>query len=491
MFEAREIKEENEIIRAKAYPGTKKKEPSNLPNEFVTNDDFCPGCALELRSQTPERGYLWQDVFRSDIFDAFGAAAGTTDVRPGLLAFRGWTLERWLGADRRKYIEDLRTELETMRKALPVKYAYVHGVADLEKPVEPKLHIRGNPMREGDVVLRRFLSVLSADAPTPLSSGSGRMELAEAIIQQPIATRVIVNRVWKWHFGTGIVDTPSNFGKLGETPTNPELLEYLSQSFIDSGHSIKALHRQIMLSTTYQLGSADSATNTAKDAGNRFYWRANRRRLSAEQIRDAVLAVSGTLEDKMGGPSVALTTTVTRRTIYGKVSRYKLDQFLQLFDFPAATISAEQRFSTNVPLQRLFFMNSDFMQQQAERLAEKLQGEADNRARVTKAYRLVLGREPQPAELTAGVEYLAAEPLRAYEERRLADDAKKKEIEKDPKKAPKPPTPPADGMPMDGMMAGVTPSPPGAEAPNKPLPVTPLGRYVKILLSSSEFLFIE
>jgi hypothetical protein len=186
-----------------------------------------------------------------------------------------------------------------------------------------------------------------------------------------------------------------------------------------------------------------------------------------------------------------LTTTVTRRTVYGKVSRYKLDQFLQLFDFPAATISAEQRFSTNVPLQRLFFMNSDFMQQQAERLAEKLQSEPDNKARVTRAYRLVLGRDPQAAELTAGVEYLAAEPLRAYEERRLADQAKKKEIEKDPKKAPKLPSAPADGMPMDGMMAGVTPPPPGAEPPKKQLPVTPLGRYVKILLSSSEFLFIE
>jgi cytochrome c553 len=491
MFEAREMKEENDIIRAKAYPGTKKKEPSNLPNEFVTNDDFCPGCGLELKSQTPERGYLWQDVFRSDIFDAFGAAAGNQDVKPGLLAFRGWTLERWLGADRRKYIEDLRSELETMRKALPEKYAYVHGVKDLEKPVEPKLHIRGNPMREGDVVPRRFLSVLSGDAPVALTNGSGRMDLADAIIRQPISTRVIVNRVWKWHFGTGIVNTPSNFGKLGETPTNPELLEYLSQSFIDGGYSIKGLHRQIMLSTTYQLGSTDSATNTAKDAGNRFYWRANRRRLSAEQIRDSVLAVSATLEDKMGGPSVALTTTGTRRTVYGKVSRYKLDQFLQLFDFPAATISAEQRFSTNVPLQRLFFMNSDFMQQQAERLAEKLQGEADNRARVTKAYRLVLGRDPQAAELAAGVEYLAAEPLRAYEERRLADEAKKKEIEKDPKKAPKPPSPPAEGMPMDGMMAGVTPGPAGADAPKKQLPVTPLGRYLKILLSSSEFLFID
>jgi hypothetical protein len=387
----------------------------------------------------------------------------------------------------------MRKDIENLRKALPEKYAYVHGVKDVEKPVEQKLHIRGNPMREGDVVPRRFLPVLSEAAPAPLTRGSGRLDLAEAILQQPIATRVIVNRVWKWHFGTGIVDTPSNFGQLGERPTNPELLEYLAQSFVDGGYSIKALHRQIMLSRVYQLSSADSAVNTAKDAANRYYWRANRRRLTAEQIRDSVLAVAGTLDEKMGGPSFALTATGTRRTVYGKVSRYKTDQFLQLFDFPAATISAEQRFATNVPLQRLFFMNSDFMQQQAERLAQKLQDEPDNRARVTKGYRLVFGRDPQPAELAAGVEYLVAEPLRAYEERRAAEDARKKEIEADPKKAPKPkPKPmPGDGMAMEGMMAGVMPPPPGAEPPKKPLPVTPLGRYVKILLSSSEFIFID
>ena len=116
-----------------------------------------------------------------------------------------------------------------------------------------------------------------------------------------------------------------------------------------------------------------------------------------------MLSVSGTLDEKMGGPSVALTASGTRRTVYGKVSRYKTDQFLQLFDFPAPTISTEQRFSTNVPLQRLFFMNSDFMQQQAEQLAQKLQEEPDNRARVVKAYRTVFGREPQPTEITAGL----------------------------------------------------------------------------------------
>ena len=201
-----------------------------------------------------------------------------------------------------------------------------------------------------------------------------------------------------------------------------------------------------MLSAVYQLGAAGDPANMAKDAGNRLYWRANRRRMTAEQIRDSVLFVSGTLDDKIGGPSIALTPAATRRTVYGKVSRYKLDQFLQLFDFPAPTISAEQRFSTNVPLQRLFFMNSDFMQQQAERLAQKVQDEPDNRARVKKAYRLVFGRDPKDAEVTTALEYLAAEPLRAYEERKARAEAEKKEKEKDPKKAAaKPPAEKPEG----------------------------------------------
>ena len=493
MFEQREVKEENDIIRAKALPGTKKKERANLPHEFVTNDDFCPGCGLELKSLAPDRMHLWMDVFQRDLVDP--TTAGPTlevyTMRPGLLRFAGFGLERWLGADRRVYLEELRKDIESLQKALPPKYAYVHGVRDIEKPVEQKLHVRGNPMREGEVVPRRFLQVLTPE-PVPLTKGSGRLELADTIVRQPISMRVIVNRVWKWHFGTGIVNTPSNFGKLGERPTNPELLEYLAQSFIDDGYSIKKLHKRIMLSAVYQLSAADSAVNFAKDSGNRYYWRANRKRLGAEEIRDGVLFVSGTLDTKMGGPSVELTPAAARRTVYGKISRYKLDQFLQLFDFPAATISAEQRFSTNVPLQRLFFMNSDFMQQQAEKIAQKVQAEPDNRSRVTKAYRTIFGRNPNDGELKMALDYLAAEPLRAYEERRAAEEKEKLEKEKDPKKAAKPAPSEKPMMPMEGMMAGVMPGAgDGGEASKKPLPVTPLGRYIKVLLSSSEFLFVD
>ena len=492
MFEARALKEENDIIRAKALPGTKKKEKANLPNEFITNDDFCPGCGLELKSLPGDKVFFYGDMFRSDYVDSADPANAKEEDRPGLFVFRGPSLDRWLGADRRRYIDELRDDIKALGKAMPPKFAYVHGVQDVEKPAPIKVAIRGNPFKAGDEVPRHFPSVLAAGAPAAFTSGSGRRELADAIVKQPIAMRVIVNRVWKWHFGTGLVNSASNFGKLGEQPTNPELLEHLATWFVENGYSVKSLHRQMMLSAVYQSGPDDAAAAFAKDSGNRWYWRANRRRMTAEEVRDASLFVAGALDDKMGGPSEELTPSATRRTLYGKVSRYKLDQFLQLFDFPAPTISAEQRFSTNVPLQRLFLMNSDFMQQQAERLARLLQPEADNAARIRKAYRTLFGRDPKPDELTAGLDYLAAEPLRAYEERKAADAKKKAEDEKtgDVKKdAPKKDDKPKMG---EGMMAGVT-APGAADEKEKKemLPVTPLGRYLKVLLSSSEFLFVD
>jgi hypothetical protein len=134
--------------------------------------------------------------------------------------------------------------------------------------------------------------------------------------------------------------------------------------------SIKKLHREIMLSAVYQLSTELDQTNFAKDSGNRLYWRADRKRLDAEQLRDAVLAVAGNLDTSMGGPSADLSPAMTRRTVYGKVSRYKLDEYLQLFDFQSPNISAERRFTTTVPQQRLFLMNSDFVQLESEELGQ-------------------------------------------------------------------------------------------------------------------------
>jgi hypothetical protein len=496
MFAKKDIKDENEIIAAKALPGTKKKEPAKLPSDFVTNDDFCPGCSLELKSLPIERTNLWTDVFQRDLQDGFDPAQAGDKVKPGLLSFRGWGLERQLSAERRRYVEELRADIKALRAAQPPHYPFVHGVRDAEKPVDLKVSKRGNAFNLGDEVPRHFLSVLSPGTPAPFTKGSGRLELADAIVKEPIALRVLVNRVWKGHFGTGIVDTPSNLGVNGERPTNPELLEYLSQWFVDHGLSIKQLHREIMLSAVYQLSSEHSQKNFDKDSGNRLYWRANRHRLTAEQVRDSLLAISGAIDRKMGGPSEPLTPAYNRRTIYGRVSRYRLDEYLQLFDFPSPNLSSERRFTTNVPLQRLFFMNSDFMQQQGELLARRLESEGDPAAKLRKAYHLIFGRDPSEVEVRAGLDYVRAEPMREYEERKNTKDTKDTKVTKDTKKAM------ADGemgdggdgsedMKPDGMMAGVVPGAGKPEEKKKLLPVTPWGRYLKVLLSSSEFLFVS
>jgi hypothetical protein len=495
MFDRKEIKEENDIIAAKALIGTKKKEPGKLPSDFVTNDDFCPGCGLELKSLPVERNNLWTDVFQRDLQEGFDPAQASDRIKPGLLAFRGWGLERQLSADRRRYVEGLRADIAALRKAQPPKYAFVHGVADVEKPVNLKVSKRGSPYNLGDEEPRHFLSVLSDGDPAPFANGSGRLELANAILRQPLSTRVIVNRVWKGHFGTGLVDTPSNFGVAGERPTNPELLEYLAQRFVDQKLSIKQLHRDIMLSAVYQLSTEYSAPNFEKDAANRLYWRADRHRMTAEQIRDSLLFVSGSLDDKMGGPSTALSPSFNRRTVYGKVSRYKLDDYLQLFDFPSPNLSAERRFTTTVPLQRLFFMNSDFMQQQGELIARRVSAEPNNTARIQKAYLLIFGRAPSDVEIRTGLEFLATEPMKEYEERRSSKDTKDS---KDAKNAKDAKNEKADAGEDDdgpekvgeGMMAGVIPGA-AKKAAEKMLPPTPWGRYVKILLSSSEFLFVD
>jgi mono/diheme cytochrome c family protein/cytochrome c553 len=430
ILEKNEIREENEIIVAKSLPTTKPRKFAEKPNEFVTNDDFCPGCGLQVKTLPLESMNLWTDVFSTDLDGPDFMMGQGKRPHPGLLMFRGWGLERQLSAERRAYMEALKKNLEESEKALEPEVPYVHGVADVEKPANLRVSLRGSPYNLGDEVPRRFLSVLSKD-PVPFTQGSGRLELAEAIVQHPISTRVIVNRVWKAHMVTGIVDTPSNFGMTGERPTNPELLEYLAQWFVDNGKSIKKLHREIMLSTVYQLNSDFVEANNNKDGGNRFYWRANRRRMDAEQIRDSILLVAGRLDTKIGGPSSPLAPEFKRRTLYGKVSRYKLDEYLQLFDFPSPNLTSEKRFTTTVPLQRLFFMNSEFVQQQAEYLARRLETEPETPARIQKAYQILYGRAATDDEVQAGIEYLKAEPMKEYEEAKAREQEKKaKEAEK-------------------------------------------------------------
>ena len=334
-----------------------------------------------------ERFNLYADIFRSDLdneLDTFFPA-------PGLFRFRGWGLERQLGRVAMDHISTMRERVEELEEELP-DLPFAMGVREKEPEdlTDIALHIRGSPTNLGEAVPRGFLTVLSEEGAEPYTEGSGRLPLAEAIAGHPITARVIVNRVWRWHMGTGIVDTPSNFGLMGERPANPELLEYLTSRFVDGGMSIKQLHRDIMLSTTYQLASGRHARNEQVDEANRYYWRVDRRRLDAESIRDAILHVSGDLDPEVGGPSLSLRDEEnSRRTLYGEVSRFQVDEFLQTFDFPNPSLSAERRYTTNVPGQSLYFMNSPFVRRQAELLVKRLveetapgdlaaEGEAEN-----------------------------------------------------------------------------------------------------------------
>ncbi len=420
MIARHDLDEENEIIYDQSLETTKKKKRANKPNEFKTNDDFCPNCGLRLKNMPEDDNNFWTEIFQRELRDDEDPnammAAGARQGNPGVLLFRGWGLEARIGAGDQARLAALRAEIDEQRKQLEPAYPYIHGVEDKATMKDLELAIRGNPENLGDKVPRHFLSVFADGDPTPFKNGSGRLELAEDIIKQPIAMRVITNRIWKGHFGTGIVDTPSNFGMGGERPTNPELLEYLAKYFVDNGMSIKKLHREIMLSSVYQLSTANDMENYTKDSGNRLYWRAEHRRMDAEQVRDSIMQVSGNLDKSSYGPSQELTPSNMRRTVYGRVSRYKLDTYLQLFDFPSPSISAEKRFVTTVPLQRLFLMNSDFSQIEAEELAKRVASEPNNRARIKKAYELVYLRQPTEQEIALGLEYLATEPLKEYDE---------------------------------------------------------------------------
>ncbi|MFN7736546.1 MAG: PSD1 and planctomycete cytochrome C domain-containing protein [Pirellula sp.] len=314
---------------------------------------------------------------------------------------------------KKELLERVRTEetqLEQLKKSSPPPYDKAHSLHETGTS-DMAVAIRGNLLKPGPVVARRFLKILSADERTPFTNGSGRSQLADAIAdpKNPLAARVFVNRVWMHHFGQALVRTPNNFGALGEKPTHPLLLDWLAASLLEKG-SIKGLHRTIMMSSAYQLSSDMNEANFAIDGDNRFVWRANPRRMDAEVWRDSLLCVTGELDLSVGGPP-SDNLESRRRTLYFKVSRngdvFQTDEFLRLFDFPLMRTSVAKRPTSIVPQQYLFLLNSPFMQQRARALSERLAKEASTDSdRIERAYNLLYQRSATQPELSLGQGFL-------------------------------------------------------------------------------------
>jgi hypothetical protein len=321
-----------------------------------------------------------------------------------------------LDQGQRNRFEKLNAAIQQINATDPGSPPRAMVVSDSPKPYDPHVFTRGNPGRPGAAIPRRFLKVLSSSDRPAFKKGSGRLELAQAIAStgNPLTARVLVNRVWLWHFGKGLVGTPSDFGVRSDPPSHPELLDYLADEFIKSGWSIKALHRRIMLSNTYQQQSDPRPTELARDPENRLLWRFNRQRLDFESMRDSVLAVSGSLGPDFGGPSLAIesTTFLSRRTLYGFIDRQNLDGVYRTFDFAVPDATSPRRFVTTVPQQALFLMNSPFLHEQARRLSgEVVRGSpaalgADAEVTVRSLYRRVLGRLPENDELALATAFI-------------------------------------------------------------------------------------
>jgi hypothetical protein len=282
---------------------------------------------------------------------------------------------------------------------------------DRALPAAPRVFLRGNPLTKGDEVPRQYLPVLAQGEVKPFSKGSGRLELANAIAdpRNPLTARVMVNRVWMHHFGRGLVPTTSDFGKRAELPSHPELLDWLAQRFIDSGWSLKELHRVVMLSQTYQQGSAAAP---AMDPDNRWLTRMKAHRLSFEEARDAWLQASGSLNLSIGGRPVPLFGSENRRTLYALVDRENVPAVLRTFDFANPDLSIPQRSETTVPQQALFGMNHPFVVQQAKALLQSkgLAAADGDTARMRLIYAQLFQRQPTPEELATALEYVGSAP---------------------------------------------------------------------------------
>jgi hypothetical protein len=327
--------------------------------------------------------------------------------------------------------EKAKKERDDLGRA-PLPFPTAYAVFE-SKPGNAKIQMKGQPEKPGPEVPRRFLAVLGGQRLPETETGSGRRQLADWIVDpsNPLTARVLVNRIWLHHFGRGLVPTPSDFGKQGKPPTHPELLDWLASRFLETGGSIKTMHRLILNSRTYRLSTSLHPANAAADPGNEFLWRANRRRLDAESIRDAVLSVSGRLDrapigehpfpdprkwDFTQHKPFKDVYDHEKRSVYLMTQRFAKHPFLGIFDGADPNISVAWRGSSTTTLQALYFLNDPFFHAQAKAFADRVAKEAgaDPAARVARAYALAFGRPPDDAERAAALGFLQSGDWGSY-----------------------------------------------------------------------------
>ncbi|MBA4190721.1 MAG: hypothetical protein C0467_22275 [Planctomycetaceae bacterium] len=316
-------------------------------------------------------------------------------------------------------LKELEAELKKLEASGPKRQMAI-GVVEEKVLEDAKIHVRGSVHNLGAVAPRGVMQVaLAGPAPVFPKDASGRKELADwiASAENPLTARVYANRAWHWLLGSGIVRTVDNFGTTGETPSNPELLNHLTTQFVKDGWSTKKLVREIVLSRTYRQSSVGAAETIKADPDNQLFGRANRRRLEAECIRDAILAASGKLTEHTGGPTFPATTAsdysfksnLDVRSVYLPAFRNSIPELLEVFDMADTSMVTGKRNASTVAPQALFLLNNPWVTEQAKQTATKLlAAKLDDDARLTRAYREILGREPTAGERAVATRYLKA-----------------------------------------------------------------------------------
>jgi hypothetical protein len=330
-----------------------------------------------------------------------------------IMALDGDELRRFTDTPTQQMLRALMRKVDELDATHPGAPPRAMALVDNATPYQPHIFRRGNPNNPGDAVPRAFLEVVAGPNRKPFTQGSGRLEMAQAIASRdnPLTARVWLNRVWMYHFGAPLVRTPSDFGVRSDPPSHPELLDFLAARFMEEGWSTRKLHRLIMLSAAYQQSSDDNPKASKADPNNQLFWRMNRRRLDLESMRDTLLAVSGKLDLTPGGRAMDLTTEPfsTRRTVYGFVERQNLPGLFRTFDFASPDTTSPQRFTTTVPQQALFLMNSPFVVQQARAWLERaeIKSATSDEQKLRRLYRTAFQRGPDPEEVKLAKKFLA------------------------------------------------------------------------------------